>query len=314
MMESIVPADGRPIELRHLTALDAVARHGSFGAAATELGYTQSAVSQQVDGLERAVGARLFERPGGPRRVRLTEPGEVMWRHARAVLARMEAAAADVAALTEGQVGELRVGTYQSLAARLLPAVVDRFRAGWPRVALTLLESGSHDELERGVERGTLDLAFTILPVGEGLFADEPLFTDPYLLVVPAGHALARRRRPPGLADLRELELVAYRVCRANAQVERHLRAHGVEPRVVLRAEDNLLLQGLVARGVGAALMPLLAVDRDREDTVALALGGEVPPRRTGLVRHRDRHVTPAAQAFAALAREAAATLVPDGA
>ena len=164
------------------------------------------------------------------------------------------------------------------------------------------------------MERGTLDLAFTILPVGEGLFADEPLFTDPYRLVVPAGHPLARRRRPPGLADLRDLDLVAYRVCRANAQVERHLRAHGVEPRVVLRAEDNLLLQGLVARGVGAALMPLLAIDREREDTVALALGGEVPRRRTGLVRHRDRHVTPAATAFAVLAREAAATLVPDGA
>ena len=131
---------------------------------------------------------------------------------------------------------------------------------------------------------------------------------------MPAGHPLARRRRALGLADLRGLDLVAYRVCRANAQVERHLRAHGVEPRVVLRAEDNLLLQGLVARGVGAALMPLLAVDREREDTVALAprRGGAAPAHRAGPPPRPPR--TPAAAAFAVLAREAAATLVPGAA
>jgi DNA-binding transcriptional LysR family regulator len=311
-MTSIKQADRLRIELRHLAALDAVARHGSFGAAASELDYTQSAVSQQIDRLERAVGSRLFERPGGPRPVRLTESGQVLWRHARAVLARMEAAAADVTALAEGSVGELRVGTYQSVAVQLLPAVIARFRERWPRIELSFVESGSHDELEALVERGALDLAFTILPVSDGLFASEQLFADPYLLVVPADHALVHAGAAPTLEQLGALDLVAYRVCRANAQVERFLRSQGLEPNVVFRAEDNLLLQALVAEGVGAALMPLLAVDRSHPRTAALALDGRIPARRTALVWHRDRHRTSAALAFGELARAAAAAVAAE--
>src|SRR3954449_2626427 len=104
------------IELRHLVALDAVARHHSFHAAADELGYTQSAISQQIASLEQIVGRPLFERSRGPRPVTLTEAGRVLLGHAEAVLARVEAASADVTALVEGAVGELRVGTYQSVA------------------------------------------------------------------------------------------------------------------------------------------------------------------------------------------------------
>jgi DNA-binding transcriptional LysR family regulator len=79
-----------------------------------------------------------------------------------------------------------------------------------------------------------------------------------------------------------------------------------IEPRVVFRAEDNSLLQGLAAQGIGAAIMPMLAIDRSREDTILIDLGNLIPDRRIGLVWHRDRHQTPAAQAFHRLARECA--------
>jgi DNA-binding transcriptional LysR family regulator len=95
-------------------------------------------------------------------------------------------------------------------------------------------------------------------------------------------------------------------VCRAHAEVERFLRSRGVEPRVVFRAEDNHLLQGLAAQGVGAAIMPILAVDRSRDDTVLLDLADLIPNRRIGLVWHRDRFRTPAARAFVDLAHQAA--------
>ncbi|MGH7734347.1 MAG: LysR family transcriptional regulator, partial [Gemmatimonadales bacterium] len=101
------------LELRHLIALAAVAREGSFSRAAESLGYTQSAVSQQIAQLERVVGQRLIVRPGGPRPVSLTEAGSLLLRHADAIVAQLDAAQADMAALAEGAAGPLRVGILQ---------------------------------------------------------------------------------------------------------------------------------------------------------------------------------------------------------
>jgi DNA-binding transcriptional LysR family regulator len=295
------------LELRHLVALDAVARHASFNLAAAELGYTQSAISQQIVVLERALGARVFERSSGPGRVRLTEPGRVVLTHARAVLARLEAASVDIAALTGGAIGELRVGVYQSLASRLLPGVVSAFRAQWPRIDVSLVESGSHDELDELVERGSLDLAFTIPPITrEDALEYVELLRDPYRLVVAGDHPLAASPEPVTLDDLGAIDLVGYRVCRAHAQIERYLRAAGVEPRVVLRVEDNQLMQAMARQGIGAAIMPLLAID---PDALVRDLGDVLPHRRLGMIWHRDRHVMPPTQAFIDLTRQSAAAL-----
>ena len=297
------------LELRHLQALDAVARHRSFHAAADELGYTQSAVSQQIVALEQLVGARLFDRGSGPRPVRLTEPGRVLLGHAKAVLARVDAASADVEALVQGLIGEIRVGTYQTVATRLLPEVLARFHRRWPRVDVRLFESGWHDDIEDRLERGTLDVGFTIPPVGRpDLFDHVELLRDPYLLVVGSEHALAGAARVE-LAALAELDLVGYRVCRAHAQVEHFLRDRGIEPRYAMRAEDNQLLQGLAAKGVGAAVMPLLAIDLQRADTVALDLDGQLPPRRIGLIWHRERHQSPPTTSFIEIAEQVGAEL-----
>ena len=140
------------IDLRHLAALEAVARTRSFGRAARELGYTQSAVSQQIAQLERIVGQRLFDRPGGPRRVEPTEAGLLLLGHADAIVARLDAARADMAALAEGAAGTLQVGIYQSVGARLLPALVRRFRAQWPRVGVRVREESSAADLLRLLE------------------------------------------------------------------------------------------------------------------------------------------------------------------
>src|SRR5213076_2648505 len=115
------------VELRHFLALEAVARQGSFGKAATALGYTQSAVSQQITTLERIVGHRLVERPGGPKPVSLTDAGRLLLTHADAIAARVAAAQADLVALAEGQAGPLRIGVYQSVGQRVLPEVMRRF-------------------------------------------------------------------------------------------------------------------------------------------------------------------------------------------
>src|SRR5438128_7513507 len=129
------------VDLRHFAALEAVGRTGSFGGAARELGYTQSAVSQQIAQLERVVGQKLVDRPGGPKRVSLTEAGRLLLRHADAIVAPLDAAQADMAAPAPGEAGPLRVGIYQSVGVHLLPAPLRRFREEWPRVELHLEHS-----------------------------------------------------------------------------------------------------------------------------------------------------------------------------
>src|ERR1044071_2931537 len=208
------------VELRHLLALQAIAEHGSFRGAATALGYTQSAISQQIAALERAVGEKLIERPGGPRPVSLTAAGELLLRHAEAIVARMKAAQADLAAFADGAAGPLRVGTYQSVSARLLPALVRRFKEQFPKVDFQLSESASDDELEAGLERGEVDLSFVMLPMNEGPLEAEQLLVDPYVLIVPAGSPLGGRPKPPSFREVAQEPLIGYRQCRSMAAVE----------------------------------------------------------------------------------------------
>src|ERR1041385_8342048 len=115
------------VEIRHFAALEAIAAEGSFGRAAERLGYTQSAASQQIATLARIVREGPVEGPGGPRPVSLTEAGELLLGHAESIVARLQAAQADLHALQTGEAGTLRVGMFQSAGARLLPEVMRRF-------------------------------------------------------------------------------------------------------------------------------------------------------------------------------------------
>jgi len=284
------------VELRHLAALQAVAEEGTFGKAATRLGYTQSAVSQQIATLERLVGERLVERPGGPRPVSLTEAGTVLLRHADGIVARLRAAQADMQALQDGTAGSLRVGTYQSVGARVLPEVMLRFSAAHPQVDVQLSES-EDGALLRQVEAGDLDLTFIQLPLPEGPFEAIELLRDPHMLVVPASSPLASGP-PPSLREVAEMPLISYRTCTSGSQVEAQLRMREAAPEVVFRSDDNGTMQGMVAAGVGVALMPLLAVDLAEQRTRAIDMSGKLPPRIIGIAWHRDRLRTPAATAF----------------
>src|SRR5881409_3507221 len=193
------------VELRHFLALEAISRTHSFAKAAVSLGYTQSAVSQQIATLERLVGQKLVERPGGPKPVSLTEAGRLLLTHAEAIAARVAAAQADLTALADGEAGTLRVGVFQSVGQRILPEIMRRFLASWPKVEVSLTESANDEELLTLVERGELDLSFCDLPLEEGPFESVELLRDPYVLVIPAGSELAERRTPPSLHEVAQL-------------------------------------------------------------------------------------------------------------
>ena len=297
------------VELRHLAALQAIADEGTFGRAAQRLGYTQSAVSQQIATLERLVGQRLVERPGGPRPVSLTEAGVLLLRHAGAIVARLEAARADLEALSAGAAGTLRVGTYQSVGRWILPTVLRRYASAWPRVDLQLRESSADADLLAAVERGELDITFADQPLIDGPFDSVELLRDPYVLLVQAGSPLAARKRPPTLAEIAELPLIGFRQCRSTAKIEAHLRGAGFEPAFVFRSDDNGTVQGMVGAGVGVALAPRLTVDPNDADTVAIDMGEDVPVRRIVLAWHRHRALSRAARTFIDCAVELCAAL-----
>ena len=294
------------VEVRHFAALAAVAREGSFGRAADRLGYTQSAVSQQIATLERLVGSPLFDRPGGPRAVSLTEAGELLLRHAEAIVARLDAARADMAALRAGETGALRVGTYQSVGARVLPEVMRRFLADWPGIELGLSEPATDPELYAAVESGALDLAFCSPPLPDGPFEMLELMSDPYVLLVPATGGLANRSSV-SLDDLGDELLIGSNTCASGVALESELAERGFGVEYAFRSDDNGTLQGLVAAGFGVALTPLLAIAPGDDRVKALRLVPKVPRRRVAVVWHRDRHRSPAARAFIEIARDVSA-------
>jgi DNA-binding transcriptional LysR family regulator len=290
--------------MRHFAALEAVSRNGSFGRAARELGYTQSAVSQQVAQLERIVGQRLFHRPGGPRRVEATEAGLLLLRHADAIVAQLDAARADMAALAEGEAGTLRVGIYQSVGARLLPALVRRFRAQWPRVGVRVREESAAPDLLRLLEHGELDLTFAELPLREGPFEWAELLQDPYVLLVSARSELADLETAPSFRDVAKLPLIGRR---STDEPDRFLAGRVPELNVIFRTDDNGTLAALVAENLGVSIEPRLVVDPRDRDVKMLPFGSRIPPRTLVLAWHRDRYRSQAAQAFVELAREVAA-------
>lgn len=285
------------IEVRHFAALRAIAEEKSFRRAANQLGYTQSAVSQQIATLEKIAGERLIDRPGGPRPVSLTEAGQLLLRHAEVILARIEAAQADLRGLISGVIGSLHVGTYQSVGRAVLPEVMRRFVDSWPHLQVRLVESSDDGDLLQAVERGELDVAFATLPLPDGPFACVELLRDPYVVVAQAGCALATAWRGR-LRDIHGVSLIGFRQCRSLLQLETHLSTRDVRPNMIFRSDDNGTVQGLVAAGMGAALLPLLTVDARDSRVTVLPIEDEVPPRRIGLAWHVDRYRSPAARAF----------------
>ncbi len=290
------------VQFRHLLSFRAVAETGSFHEAAESLDYTQSAVSQHVAALESILGVRLLDRSRGRRTVEITEAGVLLLRHADAIVARMQAARADLRAYAEGATGRLSVGTYQSVGARVLPATLGIFTGLWPSVEVHLMETNSDDGLLDLVESGDLDLSFAVYPLSEGPFEAVELFRDPYVLVVPSGSALARLDRVATPLEISELPLIGFRHCRSTGTAEEYLRANGGNPEWVFRSDDNTTVQALVQAGIGVALVPRLTVDES--DPKCAVVPTEVPPRVLTLAWHRDRYRSTAQVAFVELARQ----------
>lgn len=291
-----------------MKVLREVAARGSFSAAAEALSFTQSAISQHVAALERETGAMLVERSS--RGVRLTDSGRVLVAHTEAVLARLQAAEEELAAIKGLRGGRLRLACFQSAGATLVPRAVALFHERHPDVDLGMIEAEPEGAREP-LRSGEIDLAlvydFEPLP---GMLDDDleltHLIDDPYAAIVPREHRLAGRRSVK-LADLAEEPWVAStKLSGCRRITERACQEAGFEPRIAFEADETLAAQSLVAAGVGVCLLPRLALTTVQRGVVMRTLGRGAPVRRIWAARQSGAFHAPASEAMVQILREVA--------
>jgi DNA-binding transcriptional LysR family regulator len=268
------------LDPRRLRVLREVATRGSFAAAAEALAFTPSAVSQQVAALERETGTRLVER--GVRPVRLTEAGRALVAHAEAVLARLEEAQQELGEIAALRRGRLRLASFPTAIATLVPRAVALFSQRHPDVELTVVDDHLQGLLPR-LARWELDLALIYdhqaLPSPAMELERTHLLDDPFDLVLPERHRLARRASV-GLEELAGETWIGGTPDGAYARIVlQSCRAAGFEPRVVFGSDDYNAVQAFVSVGLGVAMLPRLALAVMRPGVHRVALA-DPPVRR----------------------------------
>ncbi len=231
--------------------------------------------------------------------------------HAKAIQANLAIAEAELVGV--GEAAQLRIGAYQTIAAHLLPHVLREFAGETPQIEVILTDTPGDERLVTLLEAGELDLAFVDLPLR--LHRDletESLAIDDYVLVVPHNSPLALRGEPVRLSDLSDLKLIGFNHSGSTQRVIMHLRSQAVEPKFALRSDDNTVVQGFLAAGFGAALIPRLAADLLGGQFAVLSFEAPLPPRVIGLAWIRELAACPSAAFFLATTRKIVSRLWSD--
>jgi DNA-binding transcriptional LysR family regulator len=296
-----------PLDPRHLATLETVVRTGSFAAAAEALGYTRPAVSQQIAELERRTGLRVLER----RPVRPTPAGLVLLDAAMGVRAALATAAQELDAVRGGRTGQLRLGAFASAAGNIVPPALARLAAAHPgvQVSISQLEAdASYSQLLRG----DLDLALTfdydVVPLPPPALLRRTLVADdPVLAVLPGGHPLAAQP----VVDLADLACEAWIAApRAGVPLEllaQLARSAGFRARLWFGGDDVRTVAGLVAAGLGVALLPRLALRHSPAGVLVRPLAGAPLTRFLYTTRLDTRHAPPVVTALETLLAAVAA-------
>ena len=296
------------LDVKRMRVLKEVADRGSFSAAAEALSYTQSAVSQQIAALEKEAGTQLVQR--GSRGIRLTDAGETLVRHADAILTRLADAEAELQAIAGVRGGRLRLAAFPTVGATLVPLAIANFRERHPEVELTVRQLEPIDSIPL-LKAGEIDIALGIEPDASVEDSESierlHLLDDPLHAGLPAGHPLAAksRLRLKDLADESWINTTNACSC-ADLVVDACFRA-GFDPKTTFESDDYMAIQGLIAAGVGVALIPTLALTTVRDDIVIRDLGPEAPIRKIYAASLKGAQRSPAAKAMLDVLAEAAA-------
>lgn len=282
------------MDLRELRVFVEVVDQGGFSAATKRLFATQPTISKAIKQLEDEVGVQLLDR--GSRKTRLTVAGEVVYRHAVAMLAEREHLLGELADLGGLRRGRVRLGLSRLGSSLLFAGAVVEFRRLHPGIEIEIVERGVL-HLQQALREGALDLAICRLPVPEDLdwilVHDEPL-----LALLPKVHPLARASSLD-LAQLAEIPFVLFEQGFAlNSQILAACQLCGFTPRIAAYSGQAEFIQALVASGVGVAFLPRTICPKDHPALACLPLSdAEFRWRRT-LAWRREAPLPPAAKAF----------------
>ncbi len=284
------------MDVRQLSALVAIADHGTFSAAARSLFTVQSNVSSHIARLEKELGTVLVDRSQGG----LTEDGERVVERARRILHELEDIAAEVATADGEVAGDVRLGMLGTTARWLLPRLLSVLGTEHPLVR-AIVSEGSTSVLIPGLVSGRFNAGVIHLPVDDPELTLEPLFAEDLLLVVHAEHPLAGRQE----LSLRELSAHRLLLPPAGSALRRVLDRAAAGAGVGLRAQAEIdgvrLLAALALDGHGAAIVPATAA-RGVDGRRVLVPVPELPPRVVALAhRRRPAPGAPAKVLFAAL-------------
>ena len=287
------------VEIRQLRALCAVVSEGSFGRAATRLGFSQSAVSQQIGALERAVGDKVFDRPGGPRAVELTPVGALLLEHATTMLGLLRETEDGLRSLRAGEVGRLVIGSYQSVSVKVLPDVIGRIRSERPGLTIRCFEDD--DDNDGHIARllnDDLDLTFLIGVGDHDLIDKVELLNDPFVLLSPVDDVVPKS----SITEMLSGPLIGHQAHACQLAIDAALHTFGIEPDYVFRTNDNAAVQAMVRAGMGRAILPYLSVDPSGPGVVITSMERIIVQRVISLARRRHRTLIPAADRFVELA------------
>lgn len=285
-------ANSSPMDIRRLRYFVVVAEEQNFSRAAERLHIAQPPLSDQIKRFEEALGVRLFDRSS--RGARLTEAGELLLGEARQLLTQADQTAQMVRRVGNGEVRRLTLGFVPSASNSVLPPILSKFRKRYPEVQLYLQEMNP-DWLVAGLHEGRIDVSLFYLPFREGMLTYEPIFREPLVVALPETHEMAQEEKVD-LCDLAGEPFVLparYRMPGLHGQVVSACREAGFEPEAVQK--EVWLMQtivGLVAGGIGVALVPSSLQNLPRAGVVYKAIRGLSPTVEMGVVWRRDEHST----------------------
>lgn len=292
------------MELRQLRYFVAVAEERNFGRAAQRLHLSQPPLSTQIKALEEELGTTLLER--STRRVALTDAGRAFLGRAREILAAVEEAGAEARGAAEGNRGRLAIGFVSSATLSLLPTALGIFRERYPGVDLDLQELASGEQVDALYE-GRIEAGLVRLPMRSPEIRFEPLLEEPMIVALPSGHSL-EGRKSLSVRDIAPLPLIFFQrrlEPGSHAQIVELLATVGALPRVAQYAVHLQTVIGLVASGMGIALLAESSGNLHREGVVYRKLRAAGARSTLGLAR-LDREDSLLVDRFREILREVA--------